>query len=140
MILDTTFGSSSLGYGFSPDIIPNDSLLLSDGATIVVGKDLDVDNGTSGGFIGCIPLGSPKYIPPVNSLTIIIFNPETMWGFSVDESTNCLKHIAGLKFANNFNSFLNFNRALSGFFENSNLSYCGPPHAPTITASLSKAL
>jgi hypothetical protein len=33
--------------------------------------------------------------------------PDTISGFSVDASTNCLKHIAGLKFANNFNSFLN---------------------------------
>ena len=45
-----------------------------------------------------IPLGSPKYIPPV-ILTIIISKPETISGLSVDASTNCLKHIAGLKFA-----------------------------------------
>ena len=63
-----------------------------------------------------------------------------MWGFSVDESTNCLKHIAGLKFANNFNSFLNFNNALSGFFANSKLSHFGPPQAPRITASHSRDL
>ena len=79
-------------------------------------------------------------MPPVNSLTIKISRPETISGFNVEESTSCLKQMAGLKFANNFNSFLNFKSALSGFFENSNLSYCGPPHAPTITASLSKAL
>ena len=66
-----------------------------------------------------IPLGSPKYIPPVSSLTIIMSKPETISGFKVDASTNCLKHIAGLKLAKSFNSFLNFRRALSGFLENS---------------------
>ena len=49
-----------------------------------------------------------------------------------------LKQIAGLKFANNFNSFLNFKNALSGFFENSKLSHLGPPQAPKITASTLK--
>ena len=90
--------------------------------------------------IGLIPLGSPKYIPPVSSLTIIISRPETISGLRVDASTNCLKHIAGLKFANSFNSFLNFNNALSGFFENSRPSHYGPPTAPNITTSLSRAL
>ena len=66
--------------------------------------------------------------------------PETISGFKLEASTNCLKQIAGLKFANNLSSFLNFNKALSGFFENSNLSYFGPPQAPNITASLSNAL
>ena len=66
--------------------------------------------------------------------------PETISGFNVDASTNCLKHIAGLKFANNFNSFLSFHNALSGFFENSKLSHLGPPTAPSITTALSKAL
>ena len=61
-------------------------------------------------------------------------------GLSEDASTNCLKHIAGRKFANNFNSFLSFKRALSGLLENSKLSYLGPPTAPKITASLSSAL
>ena len=61
--------------------------------------------------------------------------PETISGFKEDESTNCLKQIAGLKFANNLSSFLSFNRALSGFFENSKLSHFGPPQAPKITAS-----
>jgi len=40
----------------------------------------------------------------------------------------------------NFNSFLSFNNALSGFFENSTLSHFGPPTAPNITTALSKAL
>ena len=66
--------------------------------------------------------------------------PETTSGFKVDESTSCLKQIAGLKFANNFNSFLNFKSARSGFFENSRLSHLGPPQAPRITASHSKDL
>ena len=44
-------------------------------------------------------------------------NPETISGLRVEESTNCLKQIAGLKFANNFNSFLSFKRALSGFLK-----------------------
>ena len=60
-------------------------------------------------------------------------------GFNEDASTNCLKHIAGLRLANNFNSFLNFNNALSGLLENSKLSHCGPPTAPNMTASLSNA-
>jgi len=42
--------------------------------------------------------------------------PDTISGFNVDASTNCSKQIAGLKLANNFNSFLSFNKALSGFF------------------------
>ena len=58
----------------------------------------------------------------------------------VDASTNCLKHIAGLKLANNFNSFRSFKSALSGLLANSKLSHLGPPTAPRITASLSKAL
>ena len=91
-------------------------------------------------LIGSIPRGSPKYMPPVSSRTIIISNPETISGFRVEESTSCSKQIAGLKFANRFSSFLNFKRALSGFFENSNLSHLGPPHAPNITASHSKDL
>ena len=66
--------------------------------------------------------------------------PEIISGFNEEASTNCLKQIAGRKFANNFNSFLNFKRALSGLFENSRLSYLGPPTAPRITASLSSAL
>ena len=90
--------------------------------------------------IGLIPLGSPKYIPPVNSLTIIISSPETTSGFRVEASTNCLKQIAGLKLAKSFNSFLSFNNALSGFLENSRLSHVGPPTAPSIITSLSSAL
>ena len=66
--------------------------------------------------------------------------PEIVSGLSVEAFTNCSKQIAGLKFANNFNSFLNFNNALSGFFENSKLSHLGPPTAPNITTSLSNAL
>ena len=67
-------------------------------------------------------------------------NPDTTSGLRVDASTNCLKQIAGLKFANSFNSFLSFNNALSGFLENSTLSHLGPPTAPKITASDSRAL
>ena len=48
--------------------------------------------------------------------------------------------MAGLKLANNFSSFLNFSKALSGFLENSTLSDFGPPTAPKITASHSNAL
>ena len=66
--------------------------------------------------------------------------PDIISGLSEDVSTNCLKHIAGRKLANNFNSFLNFNNALSGLLENSKLSYLGPPTAPKMTASLSRAL
>ena len=90
--------------------------------------------------MGLIPLGSPKYIPPVNSLTIIMSNPDTISGFKLDASTSCLKQMAGLRLANNFSSFLNFKSALSGLFENSKLSHLGPPTAPKITESDSKAL
>ena len=65
--------------------------------------------------------------------------PDTISGFKVDASTNCLKQIAGLRFANNLSSFLNFKSALSGLFENSKLSHFGPPTAPKITASDSRA-
>ena len=44
---------------------------------------------------------------------------EKLSGFNVDESTNCLKHNAGLRFANNLSSFLSLRRALSGFLLNS---------------------
>ena len=87
--------------------------------------------------MGLIPLGSPKYIPPVNSLTKSMSKSDTSSGFKLDASTNCLKHIAGLKFANNFNSFRSFNNALSGFLAKSRLSHFGPPTAPSIIASLS---
>ena len=66
--------------------------------------------------------------------------PETISGFKLEASTNCLKQMAGLKLAKSFNSFLSLRSALSGFFENSSLSHLGPPTAPSITASLSKAL
>ena len=79
-------------------------------------------------------------MPPVSSLTIIISKPDTISGFKLEASTNCLKQIAGLRLANNFNSFLNFKSALSGLFENSKLSHSGPPTAPKITASDSNAL
>ena len=82
--------------------------------------------------MGFIPLGSPKYIPPVNSLIIIMSKPDTISGFKLDASTNCLKQIAGLRLANNFSSFLNFKSALSGLFENSKLSHFGPPTAPKL--------
>ena len=80
--------------------------------------------------IGLIPLGSPKYTPPVNSLTIKISKPDTISGFKVEAFTNCSKHIAGLKLAKSFSSFLSFKRALSGFFENSTPSHFGHPPAP----------
>ena len=67
-------------------------------------------------------------------------NPKIISGFKDEASTNCSKQIAGLRFANNFSSFLNFSKALSGLLENSRLSYFGPPTAPKITASLSNAL
>jgi hypothetical protein len=57
-------------------------------------------------------------------------NPETTSGLSVEAPTNCSKQIAGLRFAKSFNSFLSFNKALSGFFENSKPSHFGPPTAP----------
>ena len=66
--------------------------------------------------------------------------PDMISGFKLDASTNCLKHIAGLKLANNFNSFLSFKSARSGLLENSKLVHLGPPTAPRITASLSSAL
>ena len=50
----------------------------------------------------------------------MISKSETISGFKLDALTNSEKHIAGLKLANNLNSFLNLNNALSGLFENSN--------------------
>ncbi len=69
-----------------------------------------------------MPLGSPKYIPPVNSLSIIISKPETISFFKLDASANASNTIAGLKFANNPNSFLNFSNPRSGFSEKGKLS------------------
>ena len=66
--------------------------------------------------------------------------PEIISGFNEEAWTSCLKQIAGRKFAKSFNSFLNFNKPLSGLLENSRPSYLGPPTAPNITASLSRAL
>ena len=66
--------------------------------------------------------------------------PDTISGFKLDASTNCLKQIAGLRLAKSFNSFLSFKRARSGLLENSKLSHLGPPTAPKITASASRAL
>ena len=43
--------------------------------------------------------------------------PDTISGFKVDESTNCLKQIAGLKLANNFNSFLNLKELFQVFLK-----------------------
>ena len=48
------------------------------------------------------PLGSPKYIPPVNSRTIIISVFSIISDFKLDESINGLNIVAGLKFENRF--------------------------------------
>ena len=86
-----------------------------------------------------IPLGSPKYIPEVSSLTIMISKPETTSGFKEEKSARASKHCAGLKFEYRSISFLSLRRPLSGFKLKSKLSYFGPPTAPSRTASTSSA-
>ena len=49
----------------------------------------------------------------------MISRSETISGFKLEALTSSEKHIAGLKFANSLNSFLNLNNALSGLLENS---------------------
>ena len=82
-----------------------------------------------------MPLGSPKYIPPVNSLTIIISRPSIISFFNADASTRAGKHIAGRRLANKSKSFLNLKRPASGLFSYSTFSHFGPPTAPKRTAS-----
>ncbi len=48
--------------------------------------------------------------------------PETISFFRLDASASASKTIAGLKFANNPNSFLNFSNPRSGFSEKGKLS------------------
>ena len=45
-----------------------------------------------------IPLGSPKYIPEVSSLTIIMSKPETTSVFKEEKSAKASKHCAGRRF------------------------------------------
>ena len=87
-----------------------------------------------------IPLGSPKYIPLVNSRTIIISNPATSSFFNDEKSAKASKHCAGLKLENKSNSFLSLRSPRSGLTLKSKLSYFGPPTAPSNTASTFRAL
>ena len=84
------------------------------------------------------PLGSPKYIPPVNSRTIIISVFSIISDFKLDESINGLNIVAGLKLENRFRLFLSLRSACSGFLLCSTLSHLGPPTAPRKTESASK--
>ena len=81
------------------------------------------------------PLGSPKYIPLVSSLMIIISRSDIISSFRLDAETKASKTIAGLKFANKSSSFLIFSKPLSGLLMKSNFSHFGPPTAPKSIAS-----
>ena len=65
-------------------------------------------------FVSDLPLGSPKYIPPVSSLTINISRSRTFSCFSEEESLKYLERIAGLRFAKRSSSDLKPSKALSG--------------------------
>ena len=54
----------------------------------------------------------------------------TMSGFNEEASAKELKTFAGLMLAYSSNSFLNFNRPLSGLKSNGKFSYLGSPTAP----------
>ena len=82
-----------------------------------------------------ISLGSPKYIPPVSSLTIKISNPSIIWFFIGDAAASSLNRNAGLKLANSSSSFLNARRAYSGLSSQERSSHFGPPTAPNNIAS-----
>ena len=83
---------------------------------------------------------SPKYNPPVNSLTIIRSNPfSPVSFFKTQASDNSLYKYAGRKLAKSFNSFLNLSKPASGLNFASSL-YQGdvlgsPPIEPIKTAS-----
>ena len=61
-----------------------------------------------------IPRGSPKYTPPVSSLTIKISRSWTISFLRDEESESEEKHIAGLKLAKRSKSFLRRNKPASG--------------------------
>ena len=83
---------------------------------------------------------APKYNPPVSSRMIIISNPSPIISSrSGHASFNSSYKYAGLKFANKFKDFLNFNNPASGLNSGANL-YHGevavlPPMEPISTAS-----
>ena len=83
-----------------------------------------------------IPLGSPKYIPPVSSLIINISKLLIISGFKLDDSINESNTIAGLKLAKRSSSFLILRRPLSGLFSKGSFSHFGPPTAPKRIASV----
>ena len=77
-------------------------------------------------------LGSPKYIPPVNSLTINRSKPSIISFLRLEAPDVSLKQIDGLKFAKNFKSDLNLNNPFSGLSLEGKLSHFGPPTPPNI--------
>ena len=85
--------------------------------------------------VSSIPRGCPKYTPPVNSLTIIMSKLLTTSFFKVEAETRASKTSAGLKLANNSNSFLKPNKPASGLFDLSTSSHFEPPTAPNNIAS-----
>ncbi len=61
-----------------------------------------------------IPLGLPKYMPPVSSRTTIISTPSTTSRFRVEASINWGIIFAGRKLANNSNPARNPSKPASG--------------------------
>ncbi len=86
--------------------------------------------------VSLLPL-SPKYIPPVSSLTTHISNPSPIISaFKGEESFKGSKSIPGLIFAYKPNSFLRPKIALSGLLSEGSLSHFTPPTAPSRMESL----
>ena len=85
-------------------------------------------------------LGSPKYIHPVNYLTIKRSKPSIISLFKVEAPEVSVKHIDGLKFAKKFNSDLILKSPFSGLSFEGKLSHLGPPTPPNKIASAALAL
>ena len=90
-------------------------------------------------FFSINPLGSPKYMPPVSSLTIKRSKSDTNSFLIVEAETKYLDKIAGLKLAKKSYSALILNNPFSGFFSEGKSSHLGPPTAPNKIASLQSA-
>ncbi len=63
------------------------------------------------------PLGSPKYNPPVSSLTTRRSTPSMTSPFNVEASIRDLNILTGRRFAKRAISFLSVSSALSGLIE-----------------------
>ena len=86
-----------------------------------------------------MPLGSPKYSPPVSSRTIKISKFSITPFLREDASASSLNRKAGRRFANKSSSFLKVKSACSGLLSHSKESHFGAPTAPKRIASESFA-